>query len=327
MKIGKISNEELRNHVFKNIINKRKEVLVSSEIGIDTAVLDLDDDLVVISIDPITGSTKDLGKLSVNISCNDVVCGGAEPVAMLMSILLPPTATLDELDEIMRDAEEECDRLNLDIVGGHTEITDAVNRIVVTTTVIGRVSENELPKIKDINDDDIVAISKSIGIEGSSIIYKEKMNELEGVLSLEEKSEVNNFSNMLSVVKEAQIAKKYNVKYMHDITEGGLYGALWESAQVVNKKIIVDKELVPIKKVTGKIADFYGLDVYRLISSGSMVFILNKNDYEEFRKKSALEGIEITKIGEIKEGSGFFVKDGALEEITNTTVDELYKVV
>lgn len=329
MKIGKISNEELKDYVFKNIIKTRREVLVSSEIGMDTAILDFEGDLIVMSTDPITGSTKDLGKLSVNISCNDVACGGAEPVAILMSILLPPSSTLEELEEIVRDADEECKRLNLDIVGGHTEVTDAVNRIVVTTTVVGRVKEDELPSISSIEVGDTVVISKSIGIEGSSIIYKERKEDLDKILNRDEKREIENFSNMLSVVKEAQIAKKFGVKYMHDITEGGLYGALWESAQVINKKITIDKDTLPITESAKKIAKHFNLDIYRLISSGSMIFIMDKNEYKGFELECEKNNIEVMAIGKVEDGAGFYVKSKGdfVEEIKNTTVDELYKVV
>ncbi|WP_255263829.1 AIR synthase family protein [Peptoniphilus sp. oral taxon 386] len=327
LEIGKLSNEELKNYVLKNITVNRDEVLFGADIGVDTAVLDFKDNLIVASTDPITGATNDIGKLAINVSCNDIACECAEPVGVLISVLLPPNATLDELDAIIKDASRECEKLNLNIVGGHTEVTDAVNRIVVTTTVLGKVKRELLPKINRIESGDVIAISKYIGIEGTCIAYNERKNELDKILSKKDKIEICSMSEMLSVVNESKIAKDYNVKFMHDITEGGLYGALWESSNVIKKAIEIDKNLVPIKNSTKKISKIFDIDVFRFISSGSMIFIFSKEDFLEFKLKCEKNNILITEIGIIKEGSDLLIKGENREVVLEATVDELYKIV
>lgn len=328
MEIGKVSNNDLNNYVFKNIKKRREEVLAGPNIGMDTSVLDFGGDLIVISTDPITGATKDLGKLAIHVSCNDVSCECADPVGVLMTILLPPSASLEELEEIVKDANAECERLNVEIIGGHTEVTDAVNRIIVSTTVIGRVKKEHLPQREKIEEGDVIAISKYVGIEGTSIIFNEKYNEINKLFNEEEIKELKNMSKSFSVVEESKIARNYRVKHLHDITEGGIYGAIWETANSIDKKIIVDFDLIPVLDFTKKIANYYNINLYRLISSGSMIMVIAKDDFLNYKNACEKENIKITKIGVVEKGQGAFIrKDEEIYPIEEPGSDELYKVM
>lgn len=328
MNVGKISNEDLKKYVFDNLHGRRSEVINGPNVGMDTSVIDFDGDLIVLSMDPITGTTKDIGKLSINISCNDVSCERAEPVGVLMTILLPPKATLEELEQIVRQADIECEKLNLEIIGGHTEVTNAVNQIVVVTTVVGKLKKEDIPKRDEIKSGDIVIVSKYIGIEGTSIIYNENKNELSKIFNNDEIIEIEEMGNVISVLEESKIAKKYNIKHLHDITEGGILGAVWETANALDKKIVIDLNLIPVKNTSKKIAKYYNIDIYRLISSGSMLMIIDKKDFENYRLDCLNKNILISKIGKVYNGDGSYLTEDNKEiEIEAPLGDELYKIV
>lgn len=325
MEIGKVSNNDLEKYVFKNINSHRKEVLTKSSIGIDTAVLDFDGDLVVTSVDPITGANKNLGYLAINISVNDVSCQGADPVGVLISILLPAESKLEDLNKIMEDAERACRQNNLAIIGGHTEVTDAVNKIVLTTTVIARVNKNKMPDISSIKVGDVIAVSKDIGLEGTSIILEEKGNEF---LSEDELRKESIDIKDLSVLREAKIAVDFNVKYMHDVTEGGIYGALWECSEAIGKGIEVDNIKIPVKDVTKKIGSHYNINIYGLISSGSMLMVFNEEDFKAYKKACLEKNIKITQIGKVtEEDKKILIDNGKKIEIPEPASDELYKII
>ncbi|MDO5040785.1 MAG: AIR synthase related protein [Peptoniphilus sp.] len=328
MKIGKLTNEQLKEYIFKNIDLKRKEVLHGGGVGADTAVMDFGGDLIVASTDPITGADKNLGILSINVAINDVVSQGADPVGVLLSVLIPPDVELNRLKEIIVEANEECNKLNLDIIGGHTEVTDAVNRIIITATAIGRVQREDLPDYTKIEEGDIVAISKHIAIEGSSIIYSNKKDELKSILTESEIDELEHSINLLSVLEEAAISVKYGVKHMHDITEGGVYGALTETSKLIEKNIVINKNDIPVKTSTLKIAQHFNLDVHRLISSGSMIFIMPEKNFDDFKEECQSRDILITKIGEIKEGENLtVVSDEGEIVLSEISPDELYRLL
>lgn len=325
MDIGKVSNNDLEKYVFKNINSHRKEVLTKSSIGIDTAVLDFNGDLIVTSVDPITGANKNLGYLAINISVNDVSCQGADPVGVLISILLPAESKLEDLNKIMEDADRACRQNNLEIIGGHTEVTDAVNKIVLTTTVIARVNKNKIPDISSIKVGDVIAVSKDIGLEGTSIILEEKGNEF---LSEDDLRKESIDIKDLSVLREAKIAVDFNVKYMHDVTEGGIYGALWECSEAIGKGIEVDNIKIPVKDVTKKIGSHYNINIYGLISSGSMLMVFNEEDFKAYKKACLEKNIKITQIGKVtEEDKKILIDNGQKIEIPEPASDELYKII
>lgn len=324
MEIGKLPNDLLEKIVLKNIENKRKEVLTRSGIGEDTAILDFENDLFVISTDPITGATKGIGSLAVHISCNDVATAGAEPVAVLLTILAPANTTSEDIENIMKEAGEASKEIDVEIVGGHTEITDAVNRVVINTTVIGKQSKKNLPKMNEIKIGDKILITKYIGIEGTSIIAKELEERLIKSLGKYKVDMAKDMGDMISVVKEGKLSSEIGVKYMHDITEGGVYGALWEASKAIGKGIRVKKDSIPVKEITKEIGDLLNIDIYRLISSGSMLVIGEEEKINKIQQELYKLKINSTVIGEVIEEGVILEKEGS---ISPPESDELYRAL
>lgn len=327
MEIGKVPNEVLEKLVFSNIKNKRSEVLVDAGVGKDCAVIDYGKYACVVSTDPITGASKNLGSLAVNISCNDIASSGAEPIGALMTILIPPHATEEDLECIMREAGREAEKLNIQIVGGHTEVTDAVNKIIISTTVIGKQLKSDVIDPKDVRVGDKIIITKSAGIEGTSIIAHELFESLESSIPLKLLHEAKSLSEKISVVKEGLIGGRVGVNYMHDITEGGVLGAVWEASVAIDKGVMIRKDSIKLEESTREITKFLNLDPYRLISSGSMLMIVSKEKLESLGDALDKEQIEFSVIGEVVEDGINMEQDGEIIEIESPGSDELYKVV
>ena len=327
MEIGKLPNEELEKIVFQNIKNKREEILVGSGIGEDNGIIDFGEEVCIMSTDPITGATKGIGKLAIYISCNDVASSGAEPIGALLTILAPPNTTKEDIEIIMKEAGVASKELNIEIMGGHTEITDAVNRVVISTTVVGKQKKKNMIDINKVSIGDKVLITKYAAIEGTSIIAKELEDYLEDKIGRDKVIEAQNMGELVSVVKEGILLGEIGVNYMHDITEGGILGAVWEGAVATNKGIKIYENLIPMKEVTREIASLLNIDPYKLISSGSMLVIAKEDKIPEIKEKLAEENINITVIGEVIEKGILIEKNGVVEEIPSPGSDELYKAL
>ena len=79
MKIGKLSESALQKVVFEQLHTRRDEVLVGPGIGEDCAALKLQEgEVFVTSTDPITGTVKEIGRLAVHVTANDLASAGAE---------------------------------------------------------------------------------------------------------------------------------------------------------------------------------------------------------------------------------------------------------
>src|SRR6056297_2100640 len=217
MEIGKLPNKLLEEIVISNIRTKRDEVIERAGVGKDCAVIDYGDNYCVISSDPITGASENIGKIAVNVACNDIGAAGAEPNEHLMTILAPKGTAQREIERIMKEANEAADLINVEIVGGHTEVTDAVNKMVLSLTALGFKRKNL--NVEPIKVGDVILISKEIGIEGTSIIYSENKEELdEKVFNSKDLSseKVEAYINKLSVVKEGIVCGRLGSKYMHE---------------------------------------------------------------------------------------------------------------
>lgn len=327
MEIGKIPNELLEQIVIRNLKHKREDVLVHAGVGKDCAVIDFGEYGCVLSSDPITGAVNNIGSLAIHISCNDVAASGAEPIGVMMTMLLPPSTTEQDIEKIMEDAGKASKQLNVEIVGGHTEITDAVNKVVLITTVVGKQKKSEVLKSTDIVPGDLVVMTKYAGIEGTAIIASDLEDKLTGVISEEHIAEGKAMTKDLSVLKEGLLGGKMGAKYMHDITEGGVLGAIWETAISNGVGVRIVEEQIPLKNSTKAIAQAVNIDPLRLISSGSMIVVMEESDAKLYIEKLKQEGIDASVIGTVTEAGMKLESGGVEKEIESPKSDEIYKVI
>ncbi len=324
MKEGKLSSEMLRSIIFSNIKSFNKDIMVRPEIGEDCAVIDFGEYVCVLSTDPITGAENGAGALAVHISCNDIASSGIKPIALMITIMVPPTYNEDGIEKIMREACQAAEELQVDIIGGHTEVTSAVNRPVISTTAIGKLLKSKLVKTSGARVGDDVIMTKWAGLEGTAIIAADREAELREYFSKEELELAKSLARNISVVKEGVLAGEFGVNSMHDVTEGGILGAAWEIAESAGLGIEVYLDSIPIKIITEMLSKHYGINPYRLISSGCMVIITDKGN--ELVKLLADNGVEAQIIGKMTEAGRTVLHKGKSSELLPPDVDELFKI-
>ncbi len=326
MKIGKVPENVLKRSIIKQIKTKRDEILVGAGVGEDCAVISLaDDEVFVMSTDPITGTVHDIGTLSVHVTANDIASAGAQVIGVMLSVLLPEDTTEEDLKLMMAQVESVCAELNIQTIGGHTEITRAVNQPIITVTGVGKVKKDKVITTSGAKAGQDVVISKWIGLEGTSIIAKEKESELIHKFPPSFIETAKGFGQYLSVVPEAATAVKSGVSAMHDVTEGGIYGALWEVAEASGVGLEIDLKKIPVKQETIEICEYYGLNPYALISSGAMLMTAD-NGYDLVR---AIEktGIKATVIGKVTTGNDrVLINEDEKRFLEPPKSDELYKI-
>ena len=109
MKVGTVPESVLKRSVMRQLRSTRPEVLVGAGIGEDCSALQLgEDEIFVLSTDPITGTAKDMGRLAIQITVNDLASAGAEPVGVMLTVLLPEDTEEPVLRQIMQQAEAAC---------------------------------------------------------------------------------------------------------------------------------------------------------------------------------------------------------------------------
>ena len=327
LKVGKLDNKLLKEIVFENIKFKREEVLQRPQIGEDCAVIDFGEYECIMSTDPITAAIDQIGKLAIHISCNDIASNGVEPLGIMLAVMLPVGTTEDEVRVMMKQAGKTAAELGVEIIGGHTEITGAVKQPVIVSTAIGRGFSSD--KERKVKTGDFIFMTKMAGLEGTGIIACDYESDLVEKLTKSELSEAKSYLDMVSVIKEGVIAGQIGFSAMHDVTEGGVLGAIWEMCYAAGLGALIQKDEIPISNVTEKICEIYNIDPLKLISSGCMLIITDAKNKDKLMQEMQKQSIMISLIGEITDTkSGVkLVGNGVSTEITPPESDELYKVV
>lgn len=327
MKIGKVPENVLKRSILKQIHTKREEVILGAGVGEDCAAMKLEpEEVFVISTDPITGTVTDIGELAIVVTVNDLASAGAEPVGVMLTALLPEDITEKEIREMMEQVDRACEKFHLQVMGGHTEVTRAVRQPIISVTGVGKAREGRLISTAGVKPGMDIVVTKWIGIEGTSIIAKEKARELSRRFSENFIVKAQKFDRMLSVWPEASIALESGVSAMHDVTEGGIFGALWEMAEASGVGLEIDLKKIPIKQETVEICEFFGINPYELISSGCMLMASEDGNRLVMDLKKAK--IQAAVVGKATSGNDrvlFHEDERRFLEPPKT--DELYQVV
>lgn len=327
MRLGKLTNEQLQSAVLAHLRHTREEVVLRPGVGEDCAALNFGNALCVVSCDPITAAQRDLGRLAVQVNCNDAASSGAEPVALLLTLLVPARTQLEEIEQIVRQAQQTAQQLRVEIIGGHTEVTDAVARPVVCATVLAACKHTRLIRASGAKPGDALIMTKTAGIEGTYLLALDFAKRARQILGEDGYRICLQLSEQLSVIQEGTIAARQGATAMHDVTEGGILGAVHELCTASGCGGIVEEEKIPLLPQTRALCTEWMLDPLRLISSGCML-IAAKNGWQMVHALTQ-KGIEATIIGHTcakDQGLSIRCTDGQTRPLAPPRTDELYKM-
>ena len=327
MKIGKIPESVLKRSVIKQIHTRRSELAVGAGVGEDCAAVRLaEDEMFVVSTDPITGTATDIGHLAIHVTMNDLASAGAEPIGVMLTILLPENAQEADLKEMMGQIERVCAEVHVQIMGGHTEVTKAVNQPLINVCGVGKAKVGKLVTTGGAKPGDDILASKWIGLEGTSIIAKEKEEELLQRFPTDLVKTAQNFEKYLSVLPESAVAVRSGVSAMHDVTEGGIFGALWELAESSGVGLEIELKKIPVKQETIEICELFNINPYELISSGCL--LMSSADGNMLARELAKSGIHAAVIGKATTGNDrVLLNEEEKRFLEPPKTDELYKVL
>jgi hydrogenase expression/formation protein HypE len=304
---GKLPNELLAGYL-RGLAAADPSVLVPAGIGEDVTALDIGgEDTLVAHGDPITLSSWDLAAYAVLVNANDIAAAGGVARWLLTTVLLPAGTTASEALALLTDLGEAAARLGVALVGGHTEVSDAVTRPVVSATMLGTMRRADLRAKREVLPGDQVILTKALAVEGTALLAEELGERLRALgMSAGELDSCRALLSRLSIVPEARLASGFaGVRAMHDVTEGGVATALRELAVACEHGIVVYLERVPVLPETRRLCELLDVDPLGLIASGSLLVCCRPDESESLLRGLAEEGIAATVIGEVGErGAG-----------------------
>ena len=355
MKIGKVSESVLKRSVLRQIKTKRTEILNGAGVGADCAIFaPASGELWTSCMQEgrITYENREgtFGEPSVTISrligkcVNNLAAAGSEPVAVMITLLLPEKVEEPWLKALMKEAENACEKLSVQIAGGQTRVSAAVTEPVAVVTgygkrqgkpaaelcrkPVGQPAEKQAAAILcqlPVPGQDIV-VSKWIGLEGTALLAKQHREKLLARYPAYFVEEAAAFDRYASVLPEAATAVKSGVCTMHDASEGGIFGALWEMAERAGVGLTIDLRKLPVRQETVEVCECCGVNPYELLSGGCLV--MTAADGETLAAALRREGIPAAVVGKITDSNDrIIVNEDEIRYMDRPRTDEIYKGV
>jgi hydrogenase maturation factor len=257
---------------------------------------------------------------------------GGVPRWFLSTILLPEKSTTPELaEDIFRQLSSTCNKIGISFCGGHTEITIGIDRPIVIGMMLGEVEKDSLITTAGARTGDDIILTKALAIEATSIIAREKRDELVSIFDEKFVTTCAGFTETpgISVIRDAEIARANGeIHSMHDPTEGGLASGLYEIAAAAGVGIFVEEDNIPVISECEKLCKRYDLDPLGLIASGALLIALKPDDTEKVIHALKNEGIPAAKIGTVtSKKDGLKMKRGdQIVAIPRFQRDEITKI-
>lgn len=323
----------MKRSVLRQINYHRDEVRKGAGVGEDCAFfawsgVDITQEngheMLAASTQTVTFPIRKAGYLAVMAAANNLAASGAEPFAVTLALTLPTDAREEQLKEIVKQAESCCKELNIQIAGGHTEVSSAVNVPVISATAIGIAAGRNDHTERNAVQMDIV-MSKWIGLEGTAILADEKEEELTKRYPIGLIQAAKECGKCLSVAPEAAIALKSGVYAMHDIRNGGIFGALWELSRKIGVGLNIDLKKIPVRQETIEVCEFYDLNPYEFLSGGALLMVTENGD--ALVEALMQEGISAAVIGMTTGGNDKIIRNQDETRYLEPTVpDEIWKI-
>ncbi|UCH25618.1 MAG: AIR synthase family protein [Trueperaceae bacterium] len=275
-------------------------------VGLDCAVLEFGDTMLVLKSDPVTFASDEIGWYLVQVNANDIATTGATPRWLLSTVLLPEgQATTSMAENINRQVYRACSELGIAVIGGHTEITHGLDRPILMGTLIGEVARDRLVTPRGVRPGDRLLLTKGVPIEATALLAREFPDRLRGGLSKAELQQAREFlyTPGISVLRDAQLALEAGeVTAMHDPTEGGLLSALWELAEAGGVSLQVDLSKVAVPPLAARICRLLELDPLAAIASGALLLTVVPDDASRIAGALRDQGIACREIGWVETG-------------------------
>lgn len=329
--LGKIHPEFFNKVIYPRLGKPDRSVMVKPQHGVDFGVIDLGENVMVLSADPFY-IAKELGIekaawFAVHILASDVAVSGIRPGYLAVDLNLPPEMTEDELTRMWKAVHGECVNLGIAVVTGHTARYAGCNYPMVGgATMFGIGKKEKLIKPK-INAGDAIIVSKGPAIETTGLMAAYFPKFLEDKYGKDFVKKAQAVYYQMSTVRDALVASSAGgVTAMHDATECGVFGGLYEMAAHSAVGLNIHEEEIILQDVVKKTCEYFNIDPYAAISEGTLLASARPKKAGAVIDALKKEGIPASIVGEAvpeKEGIHIFRK-GRKEKLEHPKIDPFW---
>ena len=335
--IGKISPEVFNELIFPRLGAKSKSVIVGPQHGVDVGIVEIGDKAVALTTDPVfivpEYGWKRAAWFAIHILASDAVTSGLKPRFLSIDLNLPMEMTKEQLEIVWDTMHRECLKLGIAIVCGHTARYENCHYPMVggaTMISVGEKDEYVTPKMARAGDQ--IIITKGPAIEATGIFATMFPQLIEREFGLSFSQQAQEVFYKMSVVEDAMTAvgvgvRENGVAAMHDATECGIWGGLYEIAQAADLGVRVEKERIVVDDCVTEICRYFGIDPYASISEGTLIIACREHKALEIVEALSQKGITSSIAGELisPEDGMILVEEGNEKRLKHPVVDPFWK--
>ncbi len=251
-------------------------ITIKPGLGFDSAGIEVEGDYISAATDPITFAAQNIGLYSVAVNINDIVCQGCRPRWSTASLMLPPGTPEQELKSLWRDLAQALKKWDVAAAGGHTEVTDAVNRPLLCGQMIGEPVGENLLDPREAKSGAYIYQWRPAALEGLSLLARENEDKLAKYISR------NNIKKMKSLLQDPGICvwpeaekmlRMEELTALHDPTEGGIATAIHELADAAERGVEIREDSLLWPPGGKELARKLEIDPLGLLSSGCLLVV------------------------------------------------------
>ncbi|MDD5312154.1 MAG: AIR synthase family protein [Dehalococcoidia bacterium] len=327
--LGKLDRATFDKIILSRLGKADKSVIVGPMHGVDAAVVELPDgNVMVIAEDPTFGMPvlmPHFGWAIVHICASDIAVLGVKPKYLTICLMFPPGIKEDVVEGVWKEVDEECKKLGISIIGGHTGMYPGMPYpLNGGCTVIGLGTRKQITPASNAKIGDRVIITKGPAIEATGILACQAEKKLTKKLGkgIVEKAKAYFFE--MTVVKDALTAAPL-AHAMHDATEGGLLNGVYEIAAASNTGVTLYEDRIVVPDEIGAICKYFNIDPLISISEGTLVLTATPQNSKKIIARLKKNGIKAWDVGEITKSKRLFVrKTGKKEKLEPVAVDPFW---
>jgi hydrogenase maturation factor len=313
METGKISRAFFEERIATKLGADRDDIAVGPKHGVDFGVVSVGNRAVVTATDPLS-VLPDLGferagRFAVDIVLSDVAVSGLSPSHLTVSFALPPEMTDSAFGRLWDGIDAECRALGVSIVTGHTARYAGCSFPWVgagTAMAVGDPADIVRPDGARPGDDLLVTKGPAVEAVGLLTTLFPDRIDLSGAALETAQARLDDASAVRDALAAAGAG---GVTAMHDATEGGLLGALFEVAESAGVQLRIDSDAVPIAPGVLDACEALGMDPWRATTSGTLVVAVTPDETGTVLNALAQRGTSVAVVGTVTEGAGVVIDD------------------
>mgnify|MGYP005841848931 CR=1 FL=1 len=309
--MGKVSPEIFDSIILPRLGARSPNVIVGPQHGVDVGIVDIGGGQVMaMTTDPVfivpQYGWERAAWFAVHILASDAATSGLRPTYMTIDLNLPRAITREQLELMWSTIHRECEKIGIAIVGGHTARYDGTDYPMVGGATVMAVGPNDkyvTPAMARVGD--IVIVTKGAAIEATGLFAATFPHLVAARYGPEVAERAEEIFWQMSVVEDALTAAAVGVRddgvtAMHDATECGVWGGLYEVARASGVGMRVEKSRIIVLDEVRKVCELFGVDPYSAISEGTLILTCRPHKAEDVLAALAGKGIRASIVGEVR---------------------------